>query len=324
MMKLESKSFRQIANDSVIFDSLKLVDSKDEISSNLTDREIHCPVSKFRFNCKFCPDAGYNDAEEFREHHKSQWHSYNLSAKLKKKPLLSANDYEEFQSVLNVSEGDSDDWDESDEETIDSDDEDADGIRVDSQVKFLLKDQSYTLQRTLLFDSKQEYKSGKVTLPMIKHFIHKAATSKWAFFLIRSGRVYAAMFDLGKSEGELVLQKSFKRYTERRKQGGSQMLRDKSGKVANSAGSQLRRANEQALLKDVEKLLGEWSNDLKKCQFLFWNRNFFSQIALFQNEKILLKSDPRLRTIPFSINKPCVEEAIRSFRLLSHAYKERS
>lgn len=48
-------------------------------------------------------------------------------------------------------------------------------------------------------------------------------------------------------ETEMVLHKTFHRYTTRRKQGGSQGLNDAAGKKAISAGAMLRRYGEQAL-----------------------------------------------------------------------------
>ena len=50
-----------------------------------------------------------------------------------------------------------------------------------------------------------------------------------------------------KPETEILLHKTFHRYTTRRKQGGSQGLNDAAGKKAISAGAMLRRYGEQAL-----------------------------------------------------------------------------
>jgi hypothetical protein len=321
---VSSLSFRQIAMDASLLDSMTLCQPAEVfVIDRVPERTTSPAQSMYRFNCKFCPDAGFHEAEEFREHHRSDWHNHNLSANLKKKPLLTEGDYAEFQKALAACQSDSDEYEESGGESVDADAEDTEEVKIDSKIKFQLKEQVYSLHRTLLFDSKQDYKSGTVTLQLVKDFISRTSTSKWAFFLIRSGRVYAAIFDLSLPCAELILHKSFKRYTERRKQGGSQMLRDKSGKVAKSAGSQLRRANEVELLKDVERLMESWRKELEECQLIFWNRNFFSQIAMFQAEKIIAKSDLRLRTLPFSISKPCIEEAIRSFKFLSHAIRER-
>ena len=57
-----------------------------------------------------------------------------------------------------------------------------------------------------------------------------------------------------KPETEILLHKTFHRYTTRRKQGGSQGLNDAAGKKAISAGAMLRRYGEQAL-RDVRGFL---------------------------------------------------------------------
>ena len=62
--------------------------------------------------------------------------------------------------------------------------------------------------------------------------------------------------------------------------------------------------------------MGEWKGPISKCQLVFWNRNFFSQLAMFQSPGVLASKDARLRTVPFTTYKPCIEEAQRILELL--------
>lgn len=259
--------------------------------------------------CKYCPGAVFEDMDEFRAHHQTAWHCHNQDLSLRSKTAISL---EEFESIAgNVSSSDSEEnfWEESEEEGISAyDDQDAGAI--DPLVRFSCGGKGYSLYRSLLFSSKQEYRSNLVSDSFLKDFISAASTSSWALFLLKGGRVFAAIYD--HTTQRFTKTKQFKRYTERRKQGGSQMLRDKSGKVAKSAGSQIRRQNEQNLLRDVEDLVKNWVEDLKKCQFIFWNRTFFGQAALFPAGSGGLGAyKEQLRTFPFTTYKPCEEEALR-------------
>lgn len=68
-------------------------------------------------------------------------------------------------------------------------------------------------------------------------------------------------------------------------------------------------------------MIKEWASELAKCQLIFWNRNFFSQLALFQSPHVLDRSDERLRKFPFSTYKPSEDEALRCITLLSSVNK---
>lgn len=85
------------------------------------------------------------------------------------------------------------------------------------------------------------------TIP-VRSLLITSFSKPWLIFLINSGEFSAAIFDHGSPNP--TIHKSFRRYTVRQKQGGSQLLRDQSGvKTSRSAGSFLRRSNELELLK---------------------------------------------------------------------------
>lgn len=265
--------------------------------------------------CKYCPDIDLESNEEFRKHYQTDWHNKNQELALKGRKPLSFEEYELLVSM--ESSSDSDFWDEdSDEQDGDMSDDESLGP-VNPMINFLIEKNKFGVYRKLLFGDKNEYRSTVVTTEVLRTFMEEACQSTWAIFLIKSGRLFAGIFDVAK--GKFIRSKVMKKYTERRKQGGSQLLRDKSGKVGRSAGSQLRRKNETDLLADIEQLLTDWKEELDKCQLIWWNKTFFSQIALFQG-KVLPKDDARLRLIPFTTYKPCEEEAIRCLNLLASAH----
>ncbi|KAM9887559.1 hypothetical protein OXX79_013543, partial [Metschnikowia pulcherrima] len=92
--------------------------------------------------------------------------------------------------------------------------------------------------------------------------------------------------------------KTFHRYTTRRKQGGSQSASDNARGKANSAGSSIRRYNEQALKKDVHDLLDSWKEYLSEAQHIFIRANGAdNRKTLMGYEGSFLKQgDPRVKS----------------------------
>ncbi|VEU22088.1 DEKNAAC103053 [Brettanomyces naardenensis] len=118
-----------------------------------------------------------------------------------------------------------------------------------------------------------------------------------------------------------VAHKTYHRYTTRRKQGGSQSASDNARGKANSAGSSLRRYNEQALQKDVEELLSSWKPLLDRCDKIFIKANGA------QSHKSLLgkgtddplpAGDKRIRIFPFTTKRPTTMELRRAWCELSY------
>lgn len=76
----------------------------------------------------------------------------------------------------------------------------------------------------------------------------------------------ASLGHASRPAGEKILRhKTFRRYTVRKKQGGSQSTRDKQGHAPQSAGAQIRRANETKLKEEVMLLLStDWAADVRR------------------------------------------------------------
>ncbi|UPK91674.1 hypothetical protein LCI18_002609 [Fusarium solani-melongenae] len=117
-------------------------------------------------------------------------------------------------------------------------------------------------------------------------------------------------------EATVLAHKTFHRYTTRRKQGGSQSANDNAKGAAHSAGSSLRRYNEQALVEDVRNLLQDWKALLDTSELLFIRATgVTNRRTLFgpYEGQVLKHNDTRLRGFPFSTRRATQNELMRSF-----------
>ncbi|KHN98705.1 ankyrin repeat and zinc finger domain containing protein 1 [Metarhizium album ARSEF 1941] len=117
-------------------------------------------------------------------------------------------------------------------------------------------------------------------------------------------------------EATVLAHKTFHRYTTRRKQGGSQSANDNAKGAAHSAGSTLRRYNEQALVDDVRALLRDWKALLDTSELLFVRATgVTNRRTLFgpYEGQVLRHNDSRLRGLPFSTRRATQNELMRSF-----------
>jgi hypothetical protein len=117
-------------------------------------------------------------------------------------------------------------------------------------------------------------------------------------------------------EATVLAHKTFHRYTTRRKQGGSQSANDNAKGAAHSAGSSLRRYNEQALVEDVRNLLQEWKALIDTSELLFVRATGMTNRRTLYGPyegQVLKHNDTRLRTFPFSTRRATQNELMRSF-----------
>ncbi|KAJ6444051.1 ankyrin repeat and zinc finger domain containing protein 1 [Purpureocillium lavendulum] len=117
-------------------------------------------------------------------------------------------------------------------------------------------------------------------------------------------------------EATVLAHKTFHRYTTRRKQGGSQSANDSAKGAAHSAGSSLRRYNEQALVADVRSLLHDWKALLDTSELLFiratGSTNRRTLFGPYEGQ-VLQHNDTRIRGFPFSTRRATQNELMRSF-----------
>ncbi|RYO75408.1 hypothetical protein DL764_010456 [Monosporascus ibericus] len=117
-------------------------------------------------------------------------------------------------------------------------------------------------------------------------------------------------------EATVLAHKTFHRYTTRRKQGGSQSANDNAKGNAHSAGSSIRRYNEQALTDEVRLLLRDWRSLLDTSELLFIRATgVTNRRTLFgpYEDQVLRANDPRIRGFPFSTRRATQNELMRSF-----------
>ncbi|KAK8048681.1 hypothetical protein PG994_010411 [Apiospora phragmitis] len=117
-------------------------------------------------------------------------------------------------------------------------------------------------------------------------------------------------------EATILAHKTFHRYTTRRKQGGSQSANDNAKGNAHSAGSSIRRYNEQALIDEVRQLLQEWKGLLDTSDLLFIRATgATNRRTLFgpYEGQVLRTNDPRIRGFPFSTRRATQNELMRCF-----------
>ncbi|KAJ2974105.1 hypothetical protein NUW58_g8763 [Xylaria curta] len=117
-------------------------------------------------------------------------------------------------------------------------------------------------------------------------------------------------------EATVLAHKTFHRYTTRRKQGGSQSANDNAKGNAHSAGSSIRRYNEQALTDEVRLLLQDWKGLLDSAELLFIRATgATNRRTLFgpYEGQVLRANDSRIRGFPFSTRRATQNELMRSF-----------
>lgn len=117
-------------------------------------------------------------------------------------------------------------------------------------------------------------------------------------------------------EATVLAHKTFHRYTTRRKQGGSQSANDNAKGNAHSAGSSIRRYNEQALVEDVRQLLSDWKGLLDTSDLLFIRATGMTNRRTLYGPyegQVLQANDPRIRGFPFSTRRATQNELMRSF-----------
>ncbi|KAK4192765.1 hypothetical protein QBC35DRAFT_549704 [Podospora australis] len=117
-------------------------------------------------------------------------------------------------------------------------------------------------------------------------------------------------------EAVVLAHKTFHRYTTRRKQGGSQSANDNAKGTAHSAGSSLRRYNEQALVEDVRNLLKEWKGLIDTSDLLFIRATgVTNRRTLFgpYEGQVMRANDPRVRGFPFNTRRATQNELMRAF-----------
>ena len=249
------------------------------ISPYLTHKNIS---NLNNLSCKICDISDFNSLEEFKVHRQSKNHLNSLAHSLQ------ISRQENFRESLN----------EKDELTQGS-------------PFFEITHQDYKLQcyKVLIAHRKDEnYSKGTLNLDLfLYNTLKKLQSTHIAIALNGGGYFAAAIFD--NCSKKLICSKTFRKYTTRRKQGGSQSIKDneKSGKI-HSAGSLIRRENEKNLRDEIIGLFICWKPHLDKCELIFCNRDPFLSQEVFKNNDV--------RSLPFTTYQADSEEIIRCYNEL--------
>lgn len=140
--------------------------------------------------------------------------------------------------------------------------------------------------------------------------------SKIVIMLCHGGYFSGAVFD----KKNVIAHKTFHHYVSRKKQGGRQSTRDKTGHRPKSGGASIRRYNEQKHANEIRELFHQWKHYLNDADLIFThfpgsNRgDFFMDKDISNEDSKLVKSskgnyyfhknDKRIRPLPFTTQRP--------------------
>lgn len=119
-----------------------------------------------------------------------------------------------------------------------------------------------------------------------------------------------------------ILHKSDHRYVIRKKQGGRQMVKDKSKNVMASVGSQMRRLNEINHQKKIFEILNENRNYLEEADFIVVHAPGENKAILFDEGRALydFRSERRVRYLNIEVKRANYSEAKRAYEELLKVY----
>ena len=293
--------------------------------------------------CVTCGVGCFNDVEEQREHFKSDWHRYNVKLRVQGKGPVPEDAFirliEDGDDVGSISGSD------------DEIENEGTGQETRSLPFFVFRGQGSAralgVWKSLAVpdnsskqtDTNMLREKGCLELRERLCRLQKDPGEKW-LVVMQSGGHFSALivqvasppagskasadgrnnfyFEKGVKELE---HKSFHRYVVRAKSGGKQSTKDATGKFAKSAGSRLRRYNEEALHNDIVDLLQKWKPLIDECSLILVSAPGSKVSALFSGENAPLdKMDCRVRRIPFVVRRPTLSEARRIVRLMLTLY----
>lgn len=317
--------------------------------STPTKNQQECSTCKTQFG----PLASRDDIVL---HYKSDFHKFNLKRSLNGQESLTEAAFDDILErgsleSISGSEDSSDEWSDEDSRlptvlekvSLSTTEEDNESLISHMNTKspfLLLKSPLLTSTQAFgaykaLFDS-ETLESGAV-LAALKHMnIEESRNGISVLLMIGGGHFAGAVIShqQTKSKGNpknhkesleaqrvVVLDsKTFHRYTTRRKQGGSQSASDNARGKANSAGSSIRRYNEEALKKEVHELLLTWADYISKAQHIFIRATgAASKKILVGYEGAEIKSsDKRVKLFPFTTKRATLSEVKSAWVKLTH------
>lgn len=311
-------------------------------SPSTTSSSLSTPSLSNHSRCMAC-DTQFSDMDEARVHYKLDFHRYNLKRSISGLSPVTEDKFEQLIDTASIESLSGSDDSESESETeldqveqllsrqaltVDHDEEES--------ISYLNTRSPYILFKSPLLQSDKVfgvYKAlfGEKYLEDHHHNSPLDVLHRWSLTSVKQGK--SALFMIGgghfagaivshvpknikgnaKSKTEsvqeqkvdIIVSKTFHRYTTRRKQGGSQSASDNARGKANSSGSSIRRYNEQALVKEVRDLINEWKQHLDECHLIFIRANgATNRKTLVGYEGAVLKADDeRIKSFPFTTKR---------------------
>lgn len=291
-----------------------------------------------------------------KDYYKSDLHRYNLKRQLNNLPLLSENEFDELLKHESVSISGSEDEDSEDEKTEDDSEIRVQALikklslhaseeQEELSVSHLNTKSAYILFKALNIPSdkglgifKSMYNDNQLLhtpLETLRSFTTTEKSGKSALLMIGGGHFAGAIIshirkptrgNINHTESKqeqavnIIVSKTFHRYTVRKKQGGSQSASDNSRGKANSAGSSIRRHNEQALIKEVRELMNDWKSHLQGCTSIFIRASGAAnkKILVGYENAPLQNDDKRIKSFPFTTKRATTSELKRAWVELSY------
>ena len=169
---------------------------------------------------------------------------------------------------------------------------------------------------------------SQITIPTT-HFA-RAFEAPWTVLICHGGYFAGGVF----INGRAVVHKAFQRYVVRKGQGGMQSKADKTGGIAKSVGSQIRRQNELKWKVMVRDILIGWRAHIDASWVILYvapgpeNRNILTDFSgipasvgggsgKFAPKSPVDAKDPRVRSAPLTTHRPTYAEVQRIYHEVS-------
>nr|XP_056707587.1 ankyrin repeat and zinc finger domain-containing protein 1 [Euleptes europaea] len=330
MQPAETWSVFEAAQNATLMDGLCLVteSSKDMTPvavfvTNGPDRSYGVLEVSGRMYCSACLKA-FDSREEQTEHYRLDWHRFNLKQRLLGRWMLTAEEFEaktQAGDVSSISGSDSSDPD-SGSESDPLSYWDSEGRRSSCPSTSLYPRSQRVLFRNSEGQLISVYRCVLNTMKdnveepgeLVASLQRQSPDTSWVILMAGGGHFAGAVF----KGNEVLVHKTFHRYTVRARRGTAQGVRDAQGSMPKSAGASLRRYNEAALLKDIQELLASWVGHLQDAERIFLRGPRTNRARFFGSRNSpLQQNDPRIRGIPFSTRRATFHEVQRVHRTLS-------
>lgn len=267
--------------------------NSNELKNDSKNKPIEVPQftipTENKLSCKICRIATFSTLEEFKFHRQSEEHLENLT---------------ESMSISSEMSGE-------------EDDESVSNSKGSPLFEIVHKSSKLQCYKVLISHRKDElYPKLAVDLDYdVLNRLNRVKDSCIIIALNGGGYFAAAIFD--NSKKQMICSKTFRRYTTRRKQGGSQSLKDNQKSGIHSAGSTIRRENEKKLKDEIENLIISWKSHMERCSLIFCNRDPFLTQEVFKD----YDCGTNLRTLPFTTYQANFEEICRCYTELISSIK---